>query len=182
MNKFEVFVIAMAESESQRGQYVLILEEPLSKRRIPIIVGPNEAQAIALHLERLQPSRPLTHDLFQSVIVQLNAQLKEVFIHQIKEDVFQATISITGPEKSLQIDSRPSDAIALAVRFNCPLFVSEQVLDEAGYLLDEKGREKKSYAEYTLEELEDLLAKVLAKEDYESATRLRSVIDKRKLG
>lgn len=180
MNKFEVFVIAMAESESQRGQYILILEEPVSKRRVPIIVGAHEAQAIAIHLERLQPARPLTHDLFQTVIVRLGAQMKEVFIHQLKNDIFHSTITLQHSSETFQIDCRPSDAIALAVRFNCPLFVSEQVLDEAGYLLDEKGREKKSYAEYTLEELEDLLAKVLAKEDYESASRLKNVIQKRK--
>lgn len=180
MNKYEVFVIAMAESESQRGHYVLILEEPISKRRIPIIVGTNEAQAIAIHLEGLQPSRPLTHDLCQTIIQKLGAKAKEVCIYQIQQDIFYAKLLLQGPKEILEIESRPSDAIALAVRMHCPLYVSDQVLEEAGYLLDEKGREKKSYAEYTLEELEELLSKVIAKEDYESAARLRSAIEKRK--
>ena len=180
MNKYEVFVIAMAESESQSGHYVLILEEPISKRRIPIIVGTNEAQAIAIHLEGLQPSRPLTHDLCQTIIQKLGAKAKEVCIYQIQQDIFYAKLLLQGPKEILEIESRPSDAIALAVRMHCPLYVSDQVLEEAGYLLDEKGREKKSYAEYTLEELEELLSKVIAKEDYESAARLRSAIEKRK--
>ncbi|MDF7820209.1 bifunctional nuclease family protein [Runella sp. MFBS21] len=180
MNKYEVFVIAMAESESQRGHYVLILEEPISKRRIPIIVGTNEAQAIAIHLEGLQPSRPLTHDLCQTIIQKLGAKAKEVCIYQIQQDIFYAKLLLQGPKEILEIESRPSDAIALAVRMHCPLYVSDQVLEEAGYLLDEKGREKKSYAEYTLEELEELLSKVIAKEDYESAARLRIAIEKRK--
>ena len=154
MNKYEVFVIAMAESESQRGHYVLILEEPISKRRIPIIVGTNEAQAIAIHLEGLQPSRPLTHDLCQTIIQQLGAKAKEVCIYQIQHDIFYAKLLLQGPKELVEIESRPSDAIALAVRMHCPLYVSDQVSEEAGYVLDEKGREKKSYAEYTLEELE----------------------------
>ena len=128
MKKYEVFVIAMAESESQRGHYVLILEEPISKRRIPIIVGTNEAQAIAIHLEGLQPSRPLTHDLCQTIIQKLGAKAKEVCIYQIQQDIFYAKLLLQGPKELLEIESRPSDAIALAVRMHCPLYVSDQVL------------------------------------------------------
>jgi uncharacterized protein len=181
MNKLEVSVIALAESESKKGYYVLILEETKSKKRIPIIVGNQEAQVIAIYLERLQPARPLTHDLFRNVITQLGATLKEVLIHHIENDIFHAIIVLQAVDKILfEIDARPSDAIALAIRFSCPIYVSESVLESAGYEIDEKGIEKKgSYAEYTLEELEELLDKILKKEDYESAARVRDAIKKR---
>lgn len=182
MNKFEVLVIALAESESKKGYCVLILEEINSKKRIPIIVGNQEAQAIAIHLERLQPARPLTHDLFKNVVAQLGSTLKEVFIHRLENDIFFANLILQTNEKTiLEIDARASDAIALAIRFSSPIYVSESVLENTGYEIDEKGIEKKgSYAEYTLEELEELLTKILKKEDYESASRVRDAIDRRK--
>lgn len=183
MNKLEVLVIALAESESKKGYYVLILEETKSKKRIPIIVGNQEAQAIAIHLERLQPARPLTHDLFKTVIDQLDATLKEVLIYKLENDIFFANIVLQKKDKSIiEIDARSSDAIALAIRFSAPIFVSEIVLETSGYEIDEKGKEKKgSYAEYTLEELEELLEKILKKEDYESAARVRDAIERRKV-
>ncbi|WP_229250785.1 bifunctional nuclease family protein [Emticicia aquatilis] len=178
----EVSVIALAESESKKGYYVLILEESKSKKRIPIITGSQEAQAIAIHLERLQPARPLTHDLFKNTITQLGAIIKEVFIHRLEMEIFHALIILqTADKKLIEIDARTSDAIALAIRFSCPIYVSESVLESAGYEIDEKGKEKKgSYAEYTLEELEELLDKILKKEDYESAARVRDAIERRK--
>lgn len=182
MNKIEVSVIALAESESKKGYYVIILEEPKSKKRIPIVIGNQEAQAIAIYMERLNPNRPLTHDLFKNVLQQLNSKVKEVQIHSIQNEIFFADIVVQSSDNQLfNIDSRPSDAIALAVRFACPIFVSEQVLETTGYEIDEKGREKKgSYAEYTLEEMEELLEKIIKKEDYESAARLRDAIERRK--
>ncbi len=184
MNKQEVSIIALAESESKKDYYVLILEESKSKKRIPIIVGNQEAQAIAIHLERLQPARPLTHDLFKNVISELGATLKAVLIHRLENDIFHSIITLQKSDKSLlEIDARSSDAIALAIRFSSPIYVSESVLESAGYEIDEKGIEKKgSYAEYTLEELEELLDKILKKEDYESAARLRDAIERRKGG
>lgn len=181
MNKYEVSVIALAESESKKGYYVLILEETKSKKRIPIIVGNQEAQAIAIHLERLQPARPLTHDLFKNVILQLGASIKEILIHNLENDIFHSLILLQTLDKNfLEIDARSSDAIALAIRFSCPIYVSESVLESAGYEIDEKGIEKKgSYAEYTLDELEELLDKILKKEDYESAARVRDAIKRR---
>ncbi|AFK03964.1 protein of unknown function DUF151 [Emticicia oligotrophica DSM 17448] len=182
MNKLEVSVIALAESESKKGYYVLILEEQKSKKRIPIIVGNQEAQAIAIHLERLQPARPLTHDLFKNVIDQLKAKLREVNIHQLENEIFYSNIILQSVDGEVfDIDSRTSDAIALAVRFSCPIYVSQSVLESAGYEIDDKGKEKKgSYAEYTLAELEELLEKILKKEDYESAARVRDAIERRK--
>ncbi|MCU0324246.1 MAG: bifunctional nuclease family protein [Spirosomaceae bacterium] len=182
MNKIEVVVIALAESESKKGYYALILEEPKSKRRIPIIIGNQEAQAIAIYMERLNPTRPLTHDLFKTVLLQLKSKIKEVFIHTLQDDIFYANVILQNTENQLiEIDARPSDAIALAVRFACPIFISTQVLESSGYEIDEKGRDKKgSYAEYTLEELEELLEKIIKKEDYESAARVRDAIERRK--
>ncbi len=182
MSKLEVTVIALSESDSKKGFYVLVLEEKISKKRIPLIIGLQEAQAIAIHLERLQPIRPLTHDLTKNIVVVLGGYIREVFIHRLENDTFYAAIILKNiNSQEIEIDSRPSDAIALAVRFNCPIFVSEQIIEAAGYEIDEKGKEKKgSYAEYSLAELEELLRKILEKEDYESAARVRDAIDRRK--
>ncbi len=183
MSKLEVTVIALSESDSKKGFYVLVLEEKVSKKRIPLIIGLQEAQAIAIHLERLQPVRPLTHDLTKNLVLALGAVVREVFIHQLENDTFYAKISLKNIDNQLlEIDARPSDAIALAIRFNSPIFVSELILEAAGYEIDEKGKEKKgSYAEYSLLELEELLRKILEKEDYESAARVRDAIDRRKI-
>jgi hypothetical protein len=182
MTKFEVSIIALAESESKKGNYALILEESKSKRRIPVVIGSQEAQAIAIYMERLNPSRPLTHDLFKTVITQLNSKIKEIIIYSIEKDIFYAKLILQVPDNQiLEIDARPSDAIALAIRFSSPMFVSNQVLESASYEIDEKGREKKgSYAEYTIEELEELLEKTIKKEDFESAARVRDAIERRK--
>lgn len=182
MEKVEVIVIALSESESKKGYFALILEDTKSRRRIPIIIGNQEAQAIAIHLEKLKPTRPLTHDLFKTVLTELSAKLQNVLIHSLEKDIFHATLTVKDASGNThEIDARPSDAIALAVRFSCPIFVSASVLEASGYEIDEKGREKKgSYAEYTMEELEELLEKLLKKEDYESAARIRDAIERRK--
>lgn len=185
MNNVELSIIALSESVSKPGNYALILEEAVGKRRIPLIIGPTEAQAIAIALEKMQPFRPLTHDLFFQTLTALNARLHYVLLNRLERDVFYASIflKVEGKPELLELDARPSDALALAVRFNCPLYATAQVVEESAYSFDEKGQEKKgSYAEYTLEELEELLAKILKKEDYESAARVRDAIERRKDG
>ncbi len=180
MDKRELWIVALSESISKPGHYALRLEDTLSKRRIPLIIGSSEAQAIAMAMEKLQPTRPQTHDLFHQTILKLNAVLVETLIYRLEKEVFYAYIIIKTATGLLEIDARPSDAIALAVRFGCPVFATDDVIENSAYDFDEKTRDKRgSYAEYTLEELEELLNKIIKKEDYESAARVRDAIERR---
>lgn len=181
--KREITVAAMSASESNPGNYALILEDLESRRRIPIIIGAAEAQAIAIAMEHMQPARPLTHDLLKATIDALGAQLREVLIHSLVDGVFHAQLLLQKIDgATVTLDARTSDAIALAVRCDAPIFTFENVIDEAGILADSLlARQKKgSLALYSLTELEDLLQKVIDKEDYESASRIRDYISRRK--
>ncbi len=181
--KKELAIVALSASESQPGNYVLILEELEQQRRIPIIIGMPEAQSIAVAMEQMQPVRPLTHDLLKSTIDALGGILKEVLIHDLLDGVFHARLILQKHDKvMLEIDARTSDAIALAVRCGVPVYSYEHVILAAGVLADSlAGRQMGgSLAKYSLEELEDLLLKVIAKEDYESASKIRDYIDKRR--
>jgi bifunctional DNase/RNase len=182
MEKHELWLVALAESMSRVGHFALILEEPLSRRRIPLIIGSHEAQAIAISLEKMRPARPLTHDLFQTTLQALHATLTEVVLTRFESDIFYAELVLTDhASQRLAIDARPSDAIALAVRFGCPIFATSEVLAAAAYAINERSRDKKgSYQEYSLEELETLLQSIIQKEDYESAVRLRDAIERRR--
>lgn len=184
-DKVELAVAALAASESQPGNYALVLEDFNNQHRIPIIIGAQEAQAIAMSMEKMQPMRPMTHDLFKNALEILGASIQEVLIYQLKETIFYAYLFLKQSNNEVhQIDARVSDAIAMAVRFGAPIFIFEQVIEEAGIMTTSLlGRQKKgSLAEYTLTELEELLQKVVDKEDYESAVRIRAYIEKRKLG
>ncbi|AEI51949.1 bifunctional nuclease family protein [Runella slithyformis] len=178
----ELWIVALSESQSKPNQYALILEDTVSKRRIPLIIGQAEAQAIAISMEKMTSVRPQTHDLFAAVIQQLGATLVNVLIYRFESDVFYAKLVLKDSQNQiLEIDARPSDAIALAVRLGCSVFALPEVIEQSAYFFDEKTRDKKgSYAEYTLEELEELLKKIIAKEDYESAVRVREAIARRK--
>ncbi|MEL6637579.1 MAG: bifunctional nuclease family protein [Bacteroidota bacterium] len=184
MKKIELNIIALANSESSEGNFALILEEQAGFRRLPIIIGPFEAQAIAISLERMQPKRPLTHDLFKNTLELLGAQITEILISDLVEGVFFATLYGTQSDGSpLQVDARSSDAIALAVRFQCPIYTTEAILQSAGVALDSPSKaftnKRGSLSEYSREELERLLAQVLAKEDYESASKIRDALGKK---
>ncbi|AUD07535.1 hypothetical protein CWM47_28875 [Spirosoma pollinicola] len=178
----DLSIIALSESLSKPGNYALILEDTVGKRRIPLIIGANEAQAIAVAMEKMQPLRPFTHDLFYQTLKQVGILLKEAVITRVQDEIFYAIICLLTPAgEILRLDARPSDAIALSVRFDCPLRANADVVDTSGYFVDDKTRDKKgSYAEYTMAELEELLAKIIKKEDYESAARVRDAIDRRK--
>ncbi|MFN8357280.1 MAG: bifunctional nuclease family protein [Spirosomataceae bacterium] len=180
----ELWIIALSESQSSANRYALVLEDTVSKRRIPLIIGLIEAQAIAIAMEKMLPSRPQTHDLFAQTLTALQASVVKVLIHHFENETFFATIYIkTHTQEILELDARPSDAIALAVRAGCAIFATEEVIEQSAYYFDEKVRDKKgSYAEYTLEELEALLEKIIEKEDYESAVRIREAISRRKNG
>jgi uncharacterized protein len=181
METRELWIVALSESISKPGHYALILEDTQSKRRIPLIIGVGEAQAIAIAMEKMQPSRPQTHDLFQNTLLKLNASLTHIVINRLEKEIFYANIILKSPIETFEIDARPSDAIALAVRFGCPIYATSEVIENSAYDFDEKTRDKRgSYAEYTLEELDELLAKIIKKEDYESAARVRDAIERRK--
>ena len=181
--KKELAVVALSTSESNPGNYALILEETETRRRIPMIIGAAEAQAIAITMEQMKPARPLTHDLFKNTLAALEVELVEVLIHSLVDQIFHASLLLKKNDGTqLTIDSRASDAIAMAVRFNAPIYTFQFVVEEAGILADVffANNKKGSLAEYSLPELEELLERVLAKEDYESAARIRDLIERRR--
>lgn len=181
--KKELAIVALSASESQPGNYVLILEDMEAQRRIPVIIGLAEAQSIAVAMEQMQPVRPLTHDLMKSMVAALDGALKEVVIHQLTDGVFYAHLILQKHNGDLvEMDARTSDAIALAVRCSVPVYSFEQVIHAAGTLSDTLAGHQMggSMAKYSLPELEELLQKVIAKEDYESASKIRDYIERRK--
>lgn len=192
MDKIRLEIVGMSYSQSQSGAYALILGEVNGKRRLPIIIGGFEAQAIAVELEKIKPARPLTHDLFKSLSDAYHIQIKEVIIDQFKQGIFHAKLICHSKEEEKTIDSRTSDAVALAIRFKCPIYTYEGIMVEAGMLIDEKTGEEETvesplesaagaeFEDYTLSELEEMLQKAVEHEDYERASMLRDEIRKRK--
>lgn len=182
MEKREVQIVALSTSESSPGNFSLVLEDLKQESRMVIIIGAFEAQAIAIYLERMQLPRPLTHDILKHTILGLGANLKEIIIHHIVENMFHALLIIeTADRQEISIDARASDALALAIRFDCPVYVNEAVWAEAALhpAPPQPGLLTGSLADYSLDQLYSLLNDVLAKEDYESATRIRDMIRKR---
>lgn len=184
MVKKEISIIALSKSTSSEGNFVLVLEENKGFRRLPIIIGPFEAQAIAIALENMKTDRPLTHDLALNLIEKGDFELKEVIISAYQQNVFHAQLILTIQGRTEIVDARSSDAIALAIRKPCPIYTYEVILKEAGIVLDNPGKsfgEKRGSLEaYSLEELETLLNRVLEKEDYESAKKIRDIIKRKK--
>ncbi|MGA2624658.1 MAG: bifunctional nuclease domain-containing protein [Bacteroidota bacterium] len=183
MTKIQVEILGLSSSPASGGAYALILKEMNGERRLPIIIGAFEAQSIALEMEGIKPPRPLTHDLMKNIIDSMGVGLSEIVINELREGTFYAKISLDSEE----IDSRPSDAIALAVRYGVPIFVMEKVMDEAGFYPEEEqepasgtGGVKKS-KEQKLTKLEALRAQLqesIEREDYEKAAQLRDDIRK----
>jgi uncharacterized protein len=184
MHKVELHIVALNSSESHPGNFVVILEEADGLRKLPVIIGTFEAQSIAVALEGMQPNRPLTHDSFRTVIESLGASLKEIRISSVQNNIFHSVLVLSRPGgEPVLADVRTSDALALAVRFGCPIFTSEEILSEVGILSASESKmfttKRGGFDEYTLEELEQLLANLLAKEDFESAARIRDAIERR---
>jgi len=185
----------------QNGAYALILGEIEGNRRLPVIIGSFEAQAIAVELENMQPSRPLTHDLFRNFAIAFNIRIDEIVIYNLKEGIFFSKIICSSQSgETREIDARTSDAIALAVRFNCPIYTFDFILSSAGMLLDEsesgedikkpkalsvKSQEIKSgtgeseFSSYSTDELKEILIKAIDDEAYETASRIRDELEKR---
>ena len=198
MEKIKLEIAGLSYSQTQSGAYALVLSESIGKRRLPIIIGGFEAQAIAIELEKMTPSRPLTHDLFKNFAELFKINLTEVIIYNLVEGIFFAKLICEHKGKEIEIDSRTSDAIALAVRFGCPIYTYEFVLSSAGIILDDdeiegEETEGETSPEINIEEisqnpvdrmsLKDLkkqLKEAIEKEDYENASRLRDEINKRK--
>ena len=187
MNKIALEIKGLLYSESQSGAYVLILGDKHSMRRLPIVIGNNEAQSIALGLEDEKGSRPLTHDLFKKFAENYGVDLMEVVITRFREGVFYAMLVCKQGEEIAMIDSRPSDAIALAVRFNCPISAYENVMEEAGIEMDEvkdmdaeaepEEAPSKTIEDLNIDQLQQLLQMAIDEEDYEKAAELRDLIN-----
>lgn len=190
MKKIRLKILGLSYSQDQSGAYALVLAETDGNRRIPIIIGAVEAQAIAINLEGLKPPRPLTHDLFTTVLSTFDIQLTEVFINAFEEGIFYAQMKMKGEKGNFSIDSRTSDAIALALRSNCPIFTTEEVMGQTGILIDFEDAEEEAaleedldehslYDEFSLEELNEMLNKAIQDEEYEKASVIRDEISKR---
>ncbi len=195
MKKIELDIVALSHSVTQSHNYAVVLGEQNGSRRLPIVIGGFEAQAIAVAMERMTPNRPLTHDLFKNTMETFNIVLKEVVINNLSDGIFYARLICERNGDLFDIDSRTSDALAMAVRFNCPIYTYEFILDAAGVVLEEPeekakrsgGRQKQrqsskgaSLSTYSLDELNNLLEEVLGKEDYEQAAKIRDEINRRK--
>ncbi|MBL4625465.1 MAG: bifunctional nuclease family protein [Flavobacteriales bacterium] len=197
MEKIKLEIVGLSYSQTQTGAYALVLGEETGKRRLPIIIGGFEAQAIAIELEKMQPSRPLTHDLFKTFAENFEIGVKEVIIYNLVEGIFYAKLVCNNGEKEVEIDTRTSDAIALAVRFECPIYTYEFILSSSGIVLEEDvipeefeeeleidiadiAKSADPFNGKTVKELEKDLKEAIGMEDYEKASKIRDEIDGRK--
>ncbi|MBB6610460.1 bifunctional nuclease family protein [Pontibacter sp. Tf4] len=198
MKKIQLEILGLSSSQSQTGSFALVLGERDGNRRLPIIIGMFEAQSIAIQIEKINPNRPLTHDLFKSFAEQVNVSITEVLISDLKEGVFYSKIMCTDGEKEFELDARPSDAIAIGLRFGVPIYTVESVLSEAGIILSDLEEEEEESEETatvkstssgssakeplhqtSVDELNKMLNEALEKEDYEKAAKIRDELNKR---
>ncbi len=200
MEKIELKIIGLSSSQSQSGSFALVLGETEGKRRLPIIIGMFEAQAIAIEIENIIPNRPMTHDLFKTFAEVFKFNIVEIVISDLNEGVFYAKIVCENDEGTYEIDSRPSDAIAIGLRFNAPIYTYEKILNEAGIEFSESEEkqtrppspaekpggappEEKPFKErlkdYSVEKLKKMLEEAIEKEDYETAAKIRDEINNR---
>ncbi len=193
MKKIQLEILGISYSQAQAGAYALILGETGEKRRLPIIIGSFEAQAIAIELEKMKPTRPLTHDLFRNFAQTFNILINEVIIYKFSEGIFFSKLICFDGAKEVEIDSRTSDAVALAVRFKCPIYTYESILKEAGMVLQEekedhpmeqvpveKELDESEYSNLSVSELETMLMAAIDEEAYERASKIRDEINRRK--
>ena len=193
MKKIELEIVALSHSITQTHSYAVVLGEVNGLRRLPIVIGGFEAQAIAVALERMQPSRPLTHDLLKNFMNALSVDLQEIVISDLQEGIFYSKLVCINEHDTIEIDSRTSDALALAVRFGCPVYTYDHILESAGILMEDSGTGKKKstapsaepgsrddLSGLSIEELNNLLNEVLEQEDYIRAISIRDELNKRK--
>ena len=201
MEKLALDIIGLSYSQTQSGAYALVLGERNGNRRLPIIIGGFEAQAIAIELEKMTPSRPLTHDLLKSIAVGFDINVKEILVYNLVEGIFFAKLLCESNGKEIEIDARTSDAIAVAVRFNCPIYTHEFILATAGIILEDdnidnindeiddvdeealddevEGQEETDITKINSKKLEEMLQEAITNEDYERASQLRDELTSR---
>ena len=200
MDKIKLEILGLSSSQSQSGSFALVLGETEGNRRLPIIIGMFEAQAIAIEIEKIIPNRPMTHDLFKSFAHSFNYQVDEIIISDLKEGVFFAKIVCSNDGKSIEVDARPSDAIAIGLRFDAPIYTYETILAEAGIVLTDENEDdiaeikselkssssKKTVSEqvedlknHSVDKLNELLNNAIEKEDYERAAKIRDELSRR---
>lgn len=195
MKKVRLEIVGLSYSQTQSGAYALVLGESAGSRRLPIIIGGFEAQAIAIELEKMTPTRPLTHDLFKAFSETFSIEVTEILIYNLVEGIFYAKLICTDGSREVEIDARTSDAIALAVRFNCPIYTYEFILKSAGIVLDDDAAPatespmttvedmttpESEYKSKSSEELKNLLQNALDEEQYELASKIRDELNTRK--
>ena len=197
MEKIKLEIVGLSYSQTQSGAYALVLGEAKGKRRLPIIIGGFEAQAIAIELEKMTPTRPLTHDLFKNFAESFKITIDEVVIYNLVEGIFYSKLICKHNGDTVEIDARTSDAIALAVRFECNIYTFENILSSAGILLDEDGElpssdidetvvapyteeeKEEEYSAFSAEDLEIKLQEAINNEDYEGASKIRDELNTR---
>jgi bifunctional DNase/RNase len=192
MEKVKLEIVGLSYSQTQSGAYALVLSEENGSRRLPIIIGGFEAQAIAIELEKMTPTRPLTHDLFKNFALAFDIHVSEIVIYNLVEGVFYSKLICNRNGEVLEIDARTSDAIAIGVRFNCPVYTYESILSSAGIHLDETDEfeapaeieegvssKKPGLSSLSIDDLETQLNEALENEDYELASKLRDEINRR---
>ncbi len=195
MKKVRLEIVGLSYSQTQSGAYALVLGESAGSRRLPIIIGGFEAQAIAIELEKMTPTRPLTHDLFKAFSETFSIEVTEILIYNLVEGIFYAKLICSDGTREVEIDARTSDAIALAVRFNCPIFTYEFILKSAGIVLDDDAlpsiespmatvedmtTPESEYKSKSSEELKGMLQTALDDEQYELASKIRDELNTRK--
>ena len=194
MEKIKLEIAGLSYSQTQSGAYALVLAESGGKRQLPIIIGGFEAQAIAIELEKMTPTRPLTHDLFKNFAQSFSINVTEIVIYNLVEGIFYSKLICERDGQVTEIDARTSDAIAIGVRFNCPIYTFESILSSAGIMMDDNQEKEDddfnieeelekategSLGSYTVEELEVQLSEAIENEDYELASRIRDEINRR---
>ncbi len=191
-SRIKLNVLGITFSQVQAGAYALVLSEENGAHRVPIIIGTPEAQSIAIFLEGLHPPRPLTHDLFTNFMKEVNVSLKEIFIYKFTDGVFYSELSFEKGDEIIKLDSRTSDAIALAIRSNAPIYTIEDIIKEVGIIVEEdisdefatqkniSEPEEQSPEKLSKEELKNALENAISMEDYEKASKIRDLLNKRK--
>ena len=194
MKKIELDIVALSHSVAQSHNYAVVLGEKEGSRRLPIVIGGFEAQAIAVAMEGMTPNRPLTHDLFKNTLETFKVDLQEIVINNLLDGIFYARLVCMQDGERIEVDSRTSDALAMAVRFQCPIYTYEFILDAAGIILEEDEEEEEYTSEeesetartsdalssFSIDALQKMLEEVLEEENYERAAKIRDEIDRRK--